>query len=142
MRIKVKRVYDKAESGDGYRILVDRLWPRGLTKDGAKVDLWLQDIAPSTELRMWFAHDSKKWGGFKKRYMSELKDKTALVERIRLHAKKGIVTLLFGASEERYNNAIVVKEFLAKPLKTKTAEWKAKQRFAQAAPYMGAVHPM
>ena len=142
MSIKVKRVYDPADTGDGFRILVDRLWPRGLTKGAARVDLWLRDIAPSAGLRKWFAHDAKKWSEFKKRYMMELREKADGIGEIRKHAKKGVVTLLFGASEERFNNAMVLKEYLARPRKVKRAEWKAKGRFAQAEPYMGVIHPM
>jgi uncharacterized protein YeaO (DUF488 family) len=140
MTIKVKRAYDKPGAADGFRILVDRLWPRGLTK--TEVDLWLKEIAPSAELRKWFAYEPKKWPEFRKRYRAEMNDRKALVDRIRAHMKKGVVTLLFGAKEERYNNAIVLKEYLAKPRRIKTAEWKAKQRFAQAEPYMGPIHPL
>ena len=142
MVIKVKRVYDPSDAGDGYRILVDRLWPRGLTKSEARADLWLKDIAPSMELRKWFAHDAKKWSEFRKRYRAELSGKKALLDQVRAHAKKGVVTLLFGTTEERFNNAIVLKEFLSKPGKVRTADWKAKQRFAQSEPFMGVIHPL
>jgi len=112
MPIKTKRIYAKPETGDGARILVDRLWPRGLRKDEAKIDLWLKDIAPSEGLRKWFAHDSKKWNEFKRRYFAELNKKSELLEPLFAHAKTGTTTLLFGAKDEQYNNAVALKEFI------------------------------
>lgn len=110
--LKVKRVYDKPERGDGYRILVDRLWPRGLTKEKAKADLWLKDIAPSDALRKWFQHEPEKWLEFKKRYFRELAGKKELVEAIGKKAGETTVTLIYGAKEERFNNAVAVKEYI------------------------------
>ncbi len=110
--IHIKRVYDKSLSSDniGYTILVDRIWPRGLRKDEVEVDLWLKDIAPSTQLRRWFAHDPAKWAAFKQRYFAELKSKTELVQIILEKAKKGSVCLLYGAKDEEHNEAIVLKQ--------------------------------
>jgi uncharacterized protein YeaO (DUF488 family) len=110
MSIKIKRIYDEPVKTDGYRILVDRLWPRGLTKEKAKIDLWLKEIAPSNELRQWYSHDPNKWQEFKNRYYKELKNKKDLIDTIR--QKKGIVTLLFGSKEEKLNNAVALKEYL------------------------------
>lgn len=109
--IKVKRVYEPVEKQDGFRVLVDRLWPRGLSKESAAIDLWLKEIAPSTELRKWFNHDPEKWPEFQKRYRAELKSKRALVNELRaLQEKEHTVTLLFGAKDETLNQAIVLKK--------------------------------
>ena len=110
MSLKIKRIYAESAKTDGYRILVDRLWPRGLTKEKAKIDLWLKEIAPSNDLRQWYSHDPNKWGEFKNRYFKELKSKKDLIDLIR--QKKGIVTLLFGSKEEKLNNAVALKEYL------------------------------
>lgn len=112
--MKIKRVYEKPEKEDGVRILIDRLWPRGLTKEKAKVDLWLKDIAPSTALRKWFGHDPAKWEEFKKKYLAELKDKKELVKEIKSKGKEGPVTLVYGAKDEKHNDAVVLQELLAK----------------------------
>ncbi len=113
MKIQLKRVYDHPESGDGFRILVDRLWPRGLSKAKAKIDLWLKDIAPSTELRKWFNHDPKKWKDFQKKYNNELKEhKDAVLLLKHLIREKKHVTLLFAAHDEEHNNAIALKKLL------------------------------
>jgi uncharacterized protein YeaO (DUF488 family) len=113
LMIKIKRVYDKMEESDGFRILVDRLWPRGLGKEKAKVDFWLKDIAPSDALRKWFAHDPKKWDEFRRRYFEELKDKKRLIDLI-IEKARSKVTLLYGAKEEKYNNAAALKEYIEK----------------------------
>ena len=112
---KIKRVYNEPEKDDGFRILVDRLWPRGLSKEKAKVDLWMKEVAPSNELRKWFSHDPEKWEDFKKRYEKELKDKENLLSKIReLEREKGIITLLYSAKEENDNNAVALDGFLRK----------------------------
>jgi uncharacterized protein YeaO (DUF488 family) len=116
MNMKLKRVYEHPDTGDGTRVLVDRLWPRGLTKEKARVDLWLKEIAPSAELRKWFAHDPAKWTEFKQRYRAELKDKTAQVGELRAVLKKGPVTLLYGAKDEEHNDAVVLLEELRRQL--------------------------
>jgi uncharacterized protein YeaO (DUF488 family) len=108
--VKIKRAYDPAERDDGRRILVDRLWPRGIKKENANIDEWLKDISPSNELRRWFSHDTAKWPEFKKRYMNELTKKIDLVERLRAEARKGVITLLFAAKDADHNNAAVLKE--------------------------------
>lgn len=110
--IAVKRVYEPAAAGDGQRVLVDRLWPRGVKKEDAHLDLWLKDVAPSDELRKWFGHDPDRWAEFRKRYREELKAKAAAIEELRALLAKGKVTLLFGAHDERHNNAVVLAEYL------------------------------
>ena len=110
MAIRIKRVYQEASHEDGKRILVDRLWPRGLTKEKASVDLWLKDIAPSTELRKWFAHDPSKWDEFKQRYLDELKANSEAVQVLKDELKKGPVTLVYAAKDEEHNDALVLQE--------------------------------
>lgn len=114
MEIRLKRVYERAAKEDGTRILVDRLWPRGLTKQEANVDLWLKDLAPSTELRKWFHHDPEKWNEFKKRYLLELKSKKEQIEVLKRELKNGNVTLIYGAKDEEHNGALVLKELLSR----------------------------
>jgi uncharacterized protein YeaO (DUF488 family) len=114
MTVKTKRVYEKPEPGDGFRILIDRLWPRGVKKEKAKIDLWLKEIAPSTALRKWFGHDPEKWGEFKKRYFMELDKDTQSVAEIRKRAREGTVTLVFGAKDETHCNATALVEYLKK----------------------------
>jgi uncharacterized protein YeaO (DUF488 family) len=109
----VKRVYDSAGKDDGYRVLVDRLWPRGLSKARARVDLWLRDIAPTDALRKWFAHDPVKWAEFQKRYRAELRKNKDAVSRLRrLQKGHGKVTLLFAAHDADHNQAVVLRAFL------------------------------
>ena len=110
--LKIKRVYDPPSPNDGKRILIDRLWPRGLKKEDAKVDDWIKEVAPSTKLRTWYGHDPKKWSEFKRRFFSELHRRQDLVESIVNASRKGTVTLLFGSKEERFNNAVALKEFV------------------------------
>jgi uncharacterized protein YeaO (DUF488 family) len=111
--VRIKRIYDPYSSNDGKRILIDRLWPRGVKKEEAKIDEWLRDIAPSDELRKWFSHEPPKYQEFKKRYTKELEKKKELVEQIRNEAREGTVTLLFSAKDTKYNNATVLKELLS-----------------------------
>ncbi len=113
MKLKIKRIYEKPQKEDGVRILVDRLWPRGLGKEDAQIDLWLKEIAPSDGLRKWFNHEPEKWDEFKRRYLEELGNKTQELETIRSYIKKGRVTLVFGAKDERYNNATALMEYLS-----------------------------
>jgi len=112
MSIRLKRVYEKPEPADGTRILVDRLWPRGLSKAKAKLDLWLKEIAPSPELRKWFGHDPKKWLRFRTRYKSELKRHGEQIALIKSKARSGVVTLLYAARDQEHNEAVVLKERL------------------------------
>ncbi len=114
---KIKRVYDEPEPGDGRRVLVDRLWPRGLTKEKAKIDLWIKDIAPGTALREEFCHKPEKWAEFKRGYFKELKGRKELDDLLET-AGRGTVTLVYGAKETRFNNAVALKEYLEK-LKSK-----------------------
>ena len=112
--IKIKRGYEKPESEDGIRILVDRLWPRGLTKEKASIDLWLKDIAPSTQLRKWFNHDPEKWNKFKKRYLAELNENKKSVSMLKEQLTNSVVTLIFGAKDEEHNEALVLKELFSR----------------------------
>ena len=112
--IQIKRVYMQPSSDDGMRILVDRLWPRGLTKEKASVDLWLKEIAPSNELRKWFAHDPGKWEEFQTRYLAELKGNAEPLARLKQEVAKGPVTLLYGAKDEEHNEAVVLLKILKK----------------------------
>ena len=110
--IKIKRIYEKAERGDGFRILVDRLWPRGVSKDKAKLDLWLKNIAPTDSLRKWFNHDPKKWSEFQKRYKTEIKaNKEALDQLKGIIKKEKMITLLYAAKDKEHNEAIVLLKY-------------------------------
>jgi uncharacterized protein YeaO (DUF488 family) len=120
--LKLKRTYEPSESSDGYRVLVDRLWPRGVSKERAQVALWLKEIAPSDALRKWFAHDPKRWPEFQKRYRRELQARSELVAQIRkLEKEHKIVTLLFGARDEKHNQAVVLRDFLSRRPARKSA---------------------
>jgi uncharacterized protein YeaO (DUF488 family) len=110
---RVKRIYEAAESSDGYRVLVDRLWPRGVSKEKAKVDLWLKGIAPSDALRKWFGHDPKRWEEFQKRYREELKEESGAVAQLKeLQKEHGTVTLLYSAHDEEHNQAVALEKYL------------------------------
>lgn len=110
---KIKRVYDAPEPGDGYRILVDRVWPRGVSKEQAAIGVWMKEVAPSTRLRKWFAHDPKRWAEFQKRYLQELKTKSQLIIRVRqLEKEHGTVTLIYSARDQARNQAVVLRRFL------------------------------
>lgn len=110
--IKLKRVYDPVSPEDGVRVLVDRLWPRGLKKADTVIDRWMKDIAPSTELRQWFGHDPQRWPEFRRRYTEELHRHADLLEELRSLARERPLTLLFSAHDEAHNNAVVIKEVL------------------------------
>ncbi len=110
--IRIKRVYLQPEAVDGRRILVDRLWPRGLSKEKAKVDLWAKEIAPSTALRRWYGHDPNKWTEFKNRYAAELAANSVQVEGILQEVRAGSVTFLYSSKEEHLNNAVALKEYI------------------------------
>jgi uncharacterized protein YeaO (DUF488 family) len=120
--IRIRRVYDPPERGDGARVLVDRLWPRGLSKDKAGLAAWLKDIAPSAELRAWFGHDPERFAEFSRRYRAELAGNEAAVDELRSLIAKGPVTLLYGAHDEAHNNAVVLADWLAGHGKGKAAE--------------------
>jgi uncharacterized protein YeaO (DUF488 family) len=112
--LRIKRVYDPPSRGDGRRVLVDRLWPRGLKREAARIDLWLKEVAPSAELRCWFNHDPARWSEFQKRYRAELRGNTDSVETLR-DLIRGVrpVTLLFAAKDAEHNNAIALRDHLS-----------------------------
>lgn len=113
--VRTKRIYEDPKKSDGVRILVDRIWPRGIRKEDAEIDLWLKDLAPTKELRQWFDHDPAKWPEFRKKYRSFLqadKDAQVAIEEIRKRLKTKRVTLLYAAKDEEHNNAVVLAEFL------------------------------
>lgn len=110
--IELKRVYEKPSRKDGLRVLVDRLWPRGLSKERAAVKLWLKNVAPSTELRKWFAHDPAKWKEFQVRYRKELREKKDDLKLLKEMSKEHTVTLVYGARDEDHNEAVVLKRML------------------------------
>ncbi len=110
--LAIKRIYDQPEQRDGIRVLVDRLWPRGVSKERARVDLWLKDLGPSTELRRWFGHESSRFAEFKKRYIAEMEDNKELVAQIRAILAESNVTLLFGARDSEHNNALVIRDYI------------------------------
>ncbi|MCB0465820.1 MAG: DUF488 domain-containing protein [Aequorivita sp.] len=112
MDIKIKRVYEEASKNDGYRVLVDRIWPRGVSKEKAKLDDWIKEIAPSTELRKWFDHKEKRFSEFSKKYINELNEHSELVEELLNKTKEKRLTLLYGAKDESHNQAVVLKKFL------------------------------
>jgi uncharacterized protein YeaO (DUF488 family) len=112
--IGIKRIYDSAAKGDGARVLVDRVWPRGVSKKDARLDEWLKDVAPSTELRKWFGHDADKWAEFKRRYRAELKQRPDKIAKLHGMAEKGDLTLLYGAKDEDHNQAVVLRDYLEK----------------------------
>ena len=112
-KIQIKRIYDPPQASDGFRVLVDRLWPRGISKERAALDLWMKDIAPSDELRRWFGHDQARWKEFQTRYRAELKDHQSDLAELRAKTRKGTVTLLFGARDQDHNEAVVLAKILA-----------------------------
>jgi uncharacterized protein YeaO (DUF488 family) len=109
--VRIKRVYESADEADGVRVLVDRLWPRGFTKERASVDHWMKEVAPSTELRKWFGRDPERWDEFRARYLAELEGSEA-VERLRELAHEGVVTLVYSVRDEERNHAILLRELL------------------------------
>ena len=112
MIIETERIYEAPRNKGGYRVLVDRLWPRGLRKDEVDVDLWLKNVAPGTELRKWFAHDPSKWNQFKRRYFHELESKQESVDQLIASAKELPLVLLYGARDTEHNQAVALKEYL------------------------------
>jgi len=125
MAIKIKRIYDLSDDADGLRVLVDRLWPRGISKEKARVNEWLKEIAPSDKLRTWFGHKPERWHEFQKRYCEELKsaERLELIHRLRALAKKETVTLLYAARNSEHNNAVV----LAGVLRENRRSWQTKK---------------
>ena len=118
--LRIKRIYEPAEAGDGKRFLVERLWPRGMKKESLKMDGWIKDVAPSDELRHWFGHDPAKWEEFRRRYAAELKEHKDAWQPLLAEAWHGTVTLLYSAHDEEHNNAISLKAFLEEQMKKGT----------------------
>lgn len=114
MHIKLKRAYEPPEPEDGFRVLVDRLWPRGVSKDSARIDLWLKEVAPTTPLRKWFGHDPSKWSTFRTRYFRELDERAEILAELLEHVQNGPVTLIYAARDEEHNDAVALKEYLEK----------------------------
>lgn len=112
MDLRIKRIYDPYSADDGFRILIDRLWPRGIKKEEARIDLWLKEAAPSAALRKWFNHEPEKWEQFRMKYHGELKDSAAVEQLLSALKKNKTVTLLFGARDQKHNHALVLKQFL------------------------------
>lgn len=110
--VKLKRAYEPASASDGRRVLVDRLWPRGLKKAEAEIDEWMKDIAPSTQLRKWFGHDPARWSEFRRRYEAEVRQHPELLDRLQTFAHEGPLTLVFSAHDEEHNDAVVLKELI------------------------------
>ncbi|MBK9306443.1 MAG: DUF488 domain-containing protein [Nitrospira sp.] len=121
-KILVKRVYEPVTKSDGVRVLVDRLWPRGLSKSDAKLDLWLPDLGPSTALRKWFNHDPTRWVEFLRRYHAELKEKIPFIATIKKQAKTRAVTLLYSAKDTQYNQAVALRSFLLRRTYSRASE--------------------
>jgi uncharacterized protein YeaO (DUF488 family) len=121
LRIKIERIYDDNPKGDNsFRILVDRLWPRGLSKEKVRIDLWQKDIAPSNSLRKWFGHNENRWDEFKRKYFKELdkkNDNNTIDRIIKMAKEQNSITLLYGTKEERFNNAVALKEYLEEKTK-------------------------
>ena len=112
MKVAIKRAYDPPGKEDGFRVLVDRIWPRGVSKSSLKIDLWMKDIAPSTQLRKWFNHDEKNWPEFQRRYRSELKAAKRELDLLKKQAGRGPVTLVYGARDQLHNQAVALREVL------------------------------
>lgn len=121
-RFVIKRIYDPPTPADGFRVLVDRVWPRGVLKDGAAIDLWAKEIAPSAELRKWFGHDPAKWEGFRARYRAELAARSDALGDLLARCGDGTVTLLYGARDREHNQAVVLKEVLEDVLGARPAD--------------------
>jgi len=112
-QLRIKRIYEPASQADGQRVLVDRVWPRGISRDAARLTLWLKDIAPTAALRKWFGHVPERWQAFQNRYRAELGANTEAVVKLRALLEQGDVTLLYGARDTQHNQAVVIKDYLA-----------------------------
>lgn len=112
-RVRLRRIYEPPQRGDGLRVLVDRLWPRGISKRAATVDLWLKEVAPSDQLRRWFNHDPARWEAFLERYQRELEERPKAVEELKRLSRKQVVTLVYAAKDQKHNNAVALKKFLS-----------------------------
>ena len=110
--VKLKRAYDAPTADDGARILIDRLWPRGVTKERAAIDQWMKDISPSTELRKWFGHDPARWDEFRRRYAQEVRKNSDLLDQLRSLARHGPITLVYSAHDEKHNDAVELRQLI------------------------------
>ena len=110
--VKLKRAYEPPAADDGTRILIDRLWPRGITKERAAIDQWMKDISPSTELRKWFGHDPARWDEFRRRYALEVRQNADLIDQLRSFARQGAITLVYSARDEKHNDAVELRELI------------------------------
>lgn len=117
--VRLKRAYEPPSAGDGVRVLVDRLWPRGVSKSDIAIDRWLRDVAPSAELRRWFGHDPERWDEFRRRYQAELSDKAEPLGELQACAQKGTLTLVYAARDEAHNEAVVLRDLLVRRLRRK-----------------------
>ena len=117
--VRLKRAYERPSAGDGARVLVDRLWPRGVSRADIAIDRWLKDVAPSTALRRWFGHDPGRWDEFRRRYQAELADKAEPMEELQACARKGTLTLVYAARDEAHNEAVVLRDLLVRRLRRK-----------------------
>lgn len=111
-KVKLKRAYDRPTAGDGTRVLIDRLWPRGVTKADAAIDYWFKELAPSTALRKWFGHDPARWQEFRRRYTAEVHEHSEMLNQLRSMARQGTITLVFSAHDELHNDAVVLRDLL------------------------------
>jgi len=116
MSVRTKRIYEGSDPGDGTRVLVDRLWPRGISKEEAQLDDWMKEVAPSDDLREWFDHDPDRWNEFRELYRNELDDRPERIRELLEYAQSGTLTLLYAAADEEYNNAVVLADYLAERL--------------------------
>ena len=116
-RVQIKRIYEPPETSDGFRVLVDRIWPRGMKKETAAIDVWMKEVAPSTDLRKWFNHEPEKWAAFSKAYKGELKKSTMITELMQYIKKHKTITLLYSAKDEQHNQAVVLQQFINERLK-------------------------
>src|SRR5215213_897221 len=139
--LRLKRAYEPAASADGVRVLVDRLWPRGLRKADAAIDRWMRDVAPSTELRQWFGHDPERWPEFHRRYTRELRQQAGAVDELRDLALRGPVTLVFAAHDEAHNQAIVLRDALLQPRNSKGSAQAGVRGTAHVRQNVSAHHP-
>lgn len=130
--LQLKRAYEPATASDGKRILVDRLWPRGLSKERAAIDEWMKDVAPSTSLRRWFGHDPERWPEFRRRYKRELRDHSELLSHIASLASRGRVTLVFGARDEQHNDAVVLAALIRARLRRRKGTREALKKLGLA----------
>jgi uncharacterized protein YeaO (DUF488 family) len=117
--VRLKRAYEPPHADDGARILVDRLWPRGVTKAAASVDRWMKDLAPSAELRQWFGHDPARWNEVRRRYAAEVRARPELLDELRALARNGVVTLVYAARDEEHNDAVVLRDVLLRRATTR-----------------------